>query len=740
MWLATPAAMAQTNTTEVIVKGSLRPKPASEVPPPPLEVFTQSPRIEQIRLSDDGSRFAFVTRKGGQHLLTIYNVVEGTNQVIKLTEDPLSAIAWLDNDHILISTTETAIRGTCPSGLSPTLRTAQSLSDVSALINTPAFKSNEPADEVPGNKVHDGITEVLLRAALVPPKCADYGVRSHDAGTIVDLRNKQSISLGEKMAGDYYDHMPLGLPKPVTVDGKMQLVGPFLELRDKSIAGQVAQRVYLWRVDPDTGRGRIVDDKGGDLDRQGAYVDDWLTDASGQPTVRATYTYLDETFRIEMRKDGKWTPILTRKIDAKAHTFAPFLAGLGRDGQSLLILDATDPGADGPRRFRYYELAADGKLSEPLDDDATQDRPIFNPESGALSGFAHDGEITTYSFFDPDLADIYRHALDTAPGQSVRVAAMGRDPAQMILFAQGGDDPGSWHYYDFATGKRVDIGSQYPSVPAEWVASQRQVRYTAADGLAISAQLTLPPQGEAKHRALVVLPHDGPLSHDGRGFNWLAQVLASRGYVVLQPNYRGSEGYGAALTAAGKGQWAGGSLSDMADGVRYLAAQGIIDPKRVCIAGEGYGGYAALKGAEGGPYRCAIAINGISDPADYLKTAKQNAVADEIAALRADPQAQRAFMADARSPALIQGFFGPQTPAAISAPSVKAPVLLVASQYDKAVPADQSRSLRDRLQKAGKTASYTELPECGHDLATEACRLQTAQAVVDFLAANNPAR
>jgi len=736
--LAATQAGAQTapaDSTEVIVKGAIRPKPADEIPPPSLEVFTQSPRIEQIALSDDGSRFAFVTRKGGQHLLTTYNVGDGTNKVIKLSEDPLSALTWLDNDHILLSETETGLRGTCPSALRQNFKTAQALSDLSAAMTVSGFNGGSGTDVTSP----DPILSLILQSSLTPPACAQYGVRSQEAGTIVDLRNKQSISLGDRMGGDYKG-MPLGLPKAVTVDGKMQLVGPFLELRDKSIGGQVAQRVYLWRIDPDTGRGRIVDDKGGDLDRQGAYVDDWLTDASGQPTVRSTYTYLDETFRIEMRKDGKWTPILTRKIDAKAHTFAPFLAGLGRDGQSLLILDATDPGADGPRRFRYYELAADGKLSEPLDEDATQDRPIFNPESGALSGFAHDGEITTYTFFDPDLADIYRHALDTAPGQSVRVAAMGRDPAQMILFAQGGDDPGSWHYYDFATGKRVDIGSQYPAVPAEWVASQRQVRYTAADGLAISAQLTLPPQGEAKHRALVVLPHDGPLSHDGRGFNWLAQVLASRGYVVLQPNYRGSEGYGAALTAAGKGQWAGRSLSDMADGVRYLASQGIIDPKRVCIAGEGYGGYAALKGAEGGPYRCAIAINGISDPADYLKTAKQNAVADEIAALRADPQAPRAFMADARSPALVQGYYGSQTPAAISAPSVKAPVLLVASQYDKAVPADQSRSLRDRLQKAGKTASYTELPDCGHDLATEACRLQTAQAVVDFLAANNPAR
>ncbi|CAL4869537.1 hypothetical protein MMA231_03829 (plasmid) [Asticcacaulis sp. MM231] len=557
MILAVPAAMAQTapeDATEVVVKGAIRPKLAEEASPPPLEVFTQSPRVEHIALSSDGSRFAFVTRKGGQRLLTTYKVIDGSNQAIKLSEDPISAITWFGNDHIILSATETALRSTCPSGSGQSFKAAQALSDLAYRIDAeaPTFSDGQ-------NKPHEGITGTLISHAITPPACADYGVRSHDAGTIVDLRTKQSISLGAKMAGDY-DHMALGLPKPVMVDGKLALVGPFLELRDKSIAGQVAQRAYLWRVDPETGRGRIIDDHGGDLDRIGSYVDDWLTDETGQPTVRALYTYLDETFSIEMRKSGKWTPILKRKIDAKAHTFAPFLAGLGRDGQSLLILDVAI-GSDGQRRFHYYELSADGKLSEALDSgDATRDRPLFDPQTGALSGFAHDGEITTYTFFDPDLAEVYKHAVDTAPGQAVRVVATARDPHQMILFNQGGDDPGSWHYYDFATGKRVDIGSQYPSVPAEWVASQRPVRYTAADGLEVRALITLPPQGEAKNRPLVVLPHDGPLGHDARGFDGLAQAMASRGYVVLQPNYRGSDGYGAALTEAGKGEWSGRNL------------------------------------------------------------------------------------------------------------------------------------------------------------------------------------
>jgi dipeptidyl aminopeptidase/acylaminoacyl peptidase len=180
-------------------------------------------------------------------------------------------------------------------------------------------------------------------------------------------------------------------------------------------------------------------------------------------------------------------------------------------------------------------------------------------------------------------------------------------------------------------------------------------------------------------------------------------------------------------------------LSDLSDGVAYLSGQGIVDPKRVCIAGRGYGGYAALRGAQDkAHYRCAIAINGISNPGDYADNAAGMAVADEIAALKADVEQDRGFRADVHSPALIRRYFGNQAPAAVTDAAV--PVLLVQADEDRLVPSGQGRALRDRLQRAGKSVVYAELDDCDRNLSTESCRLATAEAVVAFLTASNPAK
>jgi dipeptidyl aminopeptidase/acylaminoacyl peptidase len=168
---------------------------------------------------------------------------------------------------------------------------------------------------------------------------------------------------------------------------------------------------------------------------------------------------------------------------------------------------------------------------------------------------------------------------------------------------------------DLATRKADWLGARYEKVLPEDLAKVQAVRFKAADGLDLSGYLTLPNGKPAKELPLVVLAHGGPQSRDTPAFDWWSQAIASRGYAVLQVNFRGSDGFGQSFVQAGYGQWGRKMQSDLSDGVRHLAGQGVIDPKRVCIVGASYGGYAALAGAtiDTGVYRCAASVAGLSD-------------------------------------------------------------------------------------------------------------------------------
>lgn len=732
------SASAQTRTqapTEVVVRGALHPRPVDA--PPPLDIFVKRPRIEQVALSQDGTQIAFVTWIEGYRVLVIYRLADQSKQVIKLNPGDISSISWADDNHVLISTTVTGLRGTCGDGPSSKNQNSKSAASVRNTLSD-SLKPGSP----------DAVAMMNAMDSIATPGCAYYGVRAQTAVTSVNIAEQAGIGLGSRMSE--YANLALGTPEVVTVDGKAELVGPYLELRSLSMSGQPTKRVYLWRSDPETGLGKLINDGGGDLDRENRYVDDWLLDKQGNIVARSVYSFRNEQFSIERKTDGKWKPVLTRKIVSRDGTFAPFMAGLGRDGQSIVIFDvetgSSAQGAD--RRFHYYELAADGKLSAPLEPgDATRDRPIFNPETGRLAGFVETGEAPEYSLTDPVLSRLYQRAQDAAPGQAVKVVSTARDPRRMVIFAQGGEEPGAYYFIDFTTGKTLEIGDIHPEVPSEWVASQKGISYKTADGLEIGALLTLPPKPEAKNLPLIILPHDGPQAHDQRGFDWLAQALASRGYLVLQPNYRGSDGAGPAFMAAGKDQWGRRMQSDLADGVRYLVGEGLADPARVCIIGMGYGGYAALEGATtSGAYRCAASLGGISNIDDYVSWVKGKRPLpdpDKIASLTADAEWPRAFSPDPGSVSIVTGYLGdPAAWAALSprnqVADIKVPVLLVHQADDRAVPVRQSKQMRDALQAAGKAVTYVELPGTDHELTTEATRLATAEAVLNFLKIYNP--
>jgi dipeptidyl aminopeptidase/acylaminoacyl peptidase len=723
----------------VVITAAVRPKPIDA--PPPLEVYAKPAKFEQIALSEDGDQIAFVTTYKGMRLLAAYRVSDKSRRFVKLDAHDISAIAWADPDHVLVAASISAPRGTCDANDEPIIVSRVEAAEASLDSVAGAIS---PQAGAAAQQVRDSVRS--LQGARGGHPCVYFGVRSESAVTSVNLARSAGRGLGENFGELKY--RPLGAPDALPLEGRLQLVGPYLELRLAHMGDQPVERAYLWRADLEGGRGRLVDDGGGDIERVQRYVDDWLLDRRGAIVARSLYDYDKGRFELQMKVRGGWRPALTREISARDHTFAPFMLGLGRTGGSIVILDAA-AATSGGRSFHYYELSPDGGVSGPLEpDDATRDRPLFDPDSGRLIGFTLGGESETYALFDPDLQALYQRAQDAVPGETVRVVATARDPRKMIVYAQGRADTGAYYLLDFAAGRTVDIGEDHEEVPTAWIAAQSPITYEASDGLEIHALLTLPPKPQAHDLPLIVLPHDGPLSHDRMGFDWLAQALASRGYLVLQPNYRGSNGYGPELVAAGLGQAGRKMQSDLSDGVRQLVAQGLADPKRVCILGLGFGGYEAMIAAarEPGVYRCAAALNGLSD-LDAWAAAQRKSQAlpeqDEITDLIADPSVPRAFVENPQSPGALRRLLG----APGSAPSpvklaadVSIPVLILHESLDPSAPVQQSRALRDALMRQHKPVDFTEIKGADHSFATETERLEALKAVMAFLDRTNPAQ
>ncbi len=738
---AQPPAQTHTKSAvEVVVRGAARRRPVDT--PPPLSVYAALPHMRQMALSPSGDQVAFLTRAKGMNLLVAYRIADKHQTFVKLKPGNVSSLAWADDTHVMLADSRMGLRGTCAGAVDkPDSHTiggeVQSTLQSQPQLSAPGGAMGQGAGD---DAAAQAAAQLDTNSNLSPP-CVFFGVHEEDAITLVDLAQASGRSLGVPM-GDA-PNMPLGMPQPVTLDGKRQLMGAFMEMRPAGVGAQPGQRVYLWRIDPQTGHGQMVDDGGGDLDREKRYVDDWLFDSDGHLKARAVYEFDKEQFRIEMKDGASWHPILTRTLVPADGTFAPYLVGLAADGDAIVILDSDTHGNDpkgAARHFHYYTLSPEGALSAALDPgDASQNKPVFNPATGRLAGFARSAEEMNYTLSDPELANLYALAKGASTG-TVQISSVADDPHRMVIHVDGRENTGMSYFVDFTSGASAVLGEDYPDVPIDWIASQEAYSYRAADGMDIPALLTLPPKPEAHNLPLVVLPHDGPQGHDEAGFNWLAQALASRGYLVLQPNYRGSDGHGMDFMTSGFGEWQGKMLSDMADGVKDLVRQGLADPGRVCYMGFGYGGYAALKAATRADTRCAVSIGGISDVAGYIAWKNAHAAqpdTDDFAALLPDPHTRRGFAPDPNSRQMLSGYVGQAAGAPLSSAAFRAPVLLIHAAGDEVVPVGQSRKLRDDAKSA---VSYVELSEGGHDADTEAARLQILQAVSGFLAKQNPAQ
>jgi dipeptidyl aminopeptidase/acylaminoacyl peptidase len=447
----------------------------------------------------------------------------------------------------------------------------------------------------------------------------------------------------------------------------------------------------------------------------------WVVDENGRPRFRVEYNAQRDFFTILRRGERNWE-VLVANI-----TEIPEMAVHGLDAAGELVV-GTRPKDVG--RFGLYIMSAEtGAIERPLfvhdkfDVAAVRKDPYTNLVVGAQVA----GEPPVW--FDEELRKHQTDLNDVFRGESPGLVSWSADRNRIIVSTQRPDRTAAFYFYDAKAATVSQVASTNMALERSTLASRIGYRYRARDGVEIPGFLTRPLGAEGP-TPLVVLPHGGPASLDVEGYDWLAHFLASRGYAVLQPNFRGSAGLGQAWEDAGHGQWGVGVMQhDVTDGVAALVAAGIADPERVCIVGASYGGYAALAGAAFTPelYRCAVAIAGVADLQEMLSFERNRTgfSSPTIAYWRQAMGVDEKGTADERLEAA--------SPAA-HVDDIRAPVLLIHGRDDTVVPIAQSHLMQRALDDAGKKVQLIELEGEDHWLSRPQTRLETLRALDAFLA------
>lgn len=234
-----------------------------------------------------------------------------------------------------------------------------------------------------------------------------------------------------------------------------------------------------------------------------------------------------------------------------------------------------------------------------------------------LVAFQYQAELPEWIVVKKDAPEVaWLGALqDAFPGEAVRITSMTSDGSKLVVYVYSDKDPGQYYLYDTKAQKVQFMFSARPDIKPEDMAEMKPVTLKARDGLTIHGYLTLPKGGQ-KNLPLIIHPHGGPFGiRDEWGFDPEVQYFAYHGYAVLQVEYRGSGGYGSSFQEAGYRQWGGTMQDDLTDATHWAVQQGIADPKRICIYGASYGGYASIEGVEKEPdlYQCAVGYAGVYD-------------------------------------------------------------------------------------------------------------------------------
>ncbi len=472
-----------------------------------------------------------------------------------------------------------------------------------------------------------------------------------------------------------------------------------------------SDRSFLYDVDAATGVRKLVADVG---ERDLSY----LLQHDGKP--RFAFGVGDDLNQIAFKRDmdrDQWEPL--PKAALGKH-FVPLV--FTPDNQAFYLRFSADGGPEALMRESMItgertviSAAKEGNID--LIQYSEKDSQPF-----AVASSIGEPNIIYIDEASPD-AILHKDLSKQFPGQYIQFASSSTDGSKLLFIVRSDREPGEYYLLNRKTKKAEFLVALRPAIDASRMAVRKPINFKSRDGLRLSGYLTVPNEQSSAKVPLILLPHGGP---QGISDKWFydsdAQFLASRGYAVLQVNYRGSGGRGSKFIGSGDGQWATGMQQDLIDGVKWTIAEGIVDPARVCVYGGSFGAYAAMMTSVQEPdmFKCAVGYAGLYDlplllTGDNAKESKRvfnffaKVVGTDIELLKKD------------SPTSL-------------ADKIKVPVLLVHGDQDTTTPPAQAEAMRAALTKAGKPFEWMMVPKEGHGFYAEKNRLAFYEKLEAFFA------